>query len=253
MQGVMFESFGFIGEGLFVQYFLFKVFCVYDFYFSVLMMLVMFKFSILVQFLLIVYVEYQSECFKYIVGVVMLVLVLVWCMLFGESECYCMLVLVGLLYDVGEFYIDLVYMCLGMLLGLLEWWYVVLYFVVGECVLCFMFGVGKEIVSVVLYYYEWLDGFGYLCGVQGVVLFVNGQILGVVEWLMVFIEISMMLMMCVSVVIKFIFGEFSCELIEVIVVIVFDDILLVVLVVDFMLLELVILCVIGIVQMLECF
>lgn len=213
-QGVMPESFGPIGEGLFAQYPLLKALCAHDLYPGAPTTLATLKLSIPVQSLLTVYAEHQSERLKHTAGVAMLALALARRMLPGESERHRMLALAGLLHDVGELYIDPAYMRPGTPLGPPEWRHVASHPVVGERVLRHMPGAGKEVASAVLHHHERLDGFGYPRGVQGTALPVNGQILGAAEWLMALIETSMTPMTRASVATKLIPGEFSRELTE---------------------------------------
>lgn len=252
-QGVMPESFGPIGEGLFAQYPLLKVLCAHDLYPSAPTTLATLKLSNPVQSLLTVYAEYQSERLKHTAGVAMLALALARRMLPGESERHRMLALAGLLHDVGELYIDPAYMRPGTPLGPPEWRHVASHPVVGERVLRNMPGAGKEIASAVLHHHERLDGFGYPRGVQGAALPVNGQILGAAEWLMALIETSMTPMTRASVATKLIPGEFSRELTEAIATTALDDPSPAAPVADPMPLESAIPRVIGIAQTLERF
>lgn len=167
-----------------------------------------------VQSLLTVYGEHQGDRLKHTVGVAMIALALARQLLPGDIAHHRMLALAGLVHDVGELYIDPALLRRDVMLGPEEWKHIVLHPVVGHRVLSKMEGAGPVVANAVLMHHERLDGFGYPHGVGGDRLSLDGQILGVAEWLMALIESGVSPLERASVATKLMPGEFNSELLE---------------------------------------
>ncbi|TDP73168.1 HD-GYP domain-containing protein [Roseateles toxinivorans] len=172
------------------------------------------RLSLPVQSLLTVYSEYQGDRLRHTVGVSLIAMALARHLLPGQVDHQRMLALAGLVHDVGELYIDPVYLRREETLSPEGWKHIVLHPVVGHRVLHKMLGAGPAVAEAVLMHHERLDGFGYPYGIAAERLSLDGQILGVAEWLMALIESGLSPLERASVATKLIPGEFSSELLE---------------------------------------
>lgn len=101
----------------------------------------------------------------------------------GDIEQHRVLLLAGLLHDVGELYIDPALLQPDARLGPEQWKHIVTHPLVGERVLNGLDGVGKAVSNAVAQHHERLDGFGYPRGATGDKLLMAGQVLAAAEWL----------------------------------------------------------------------
>lgn len=174
------------------------------------------KLSLPVQSLLTVFTQYQGDRLKHSVGVAMLAVALGRRLVPGDIERHRQLALAGLLHDVGELYIDPALLQRDTRLLPEQWRHIASHPVIGDRVLRDMEGAGPAVASAVLLHHERLDGFGYPRGVGGAELTLDGQILGVAEWLMALTESGMTPLIRTRVATRIITGEFSDELVNIV-------------------------------------
>jgi len=166
------------------------------------------------QSLLTVYAQSQDERLDHAVGVAMLALSLARRLLPGEVERHRTLATAGLLHDVGELYIDPAYLHKGTRLRAEQWRHIVTHPLVGHRVLRDMTGAGREVADAVLLHHERLDGFGYPRGVRGDEMTLDGEILGVAEWLMAVVESDSTPLRRARMAAQLVPGEFSPAVLE---------------------------------------
>jgi HD-GYP domain-containing protein (c-di-GMP phosphodiesterase class II) len=89
----------------------------------------------------------------------------------------------GLFHDIGELYVNPLYLDGGARLGPSQWKHVVAHPVIGHRVLRDMVGAGRMVADAVLQHHERHDGFGYPKGLAGEALPMRGELLAAAEWL----------------------------------------------------------------------
>lgn len=144
--------------------------------------------SAAVRSLLTMYSGHQDDRMAHTVGVAMLALGLARRLLPGEIERQQSLAVAGLLHDVGELYIDPLFLRRDAPLQPDQWRHIAAHPLIGHHVLQDLDGAGKAVAQAVLQHHERLDGFGYPRGVAGTQLSLDGQIVGAAEWLMALAE-----------------------------------------------------------------
>jgi HD-GYP domain-containing protein (c-di-GMP phosphodiesterase class II) len=167
------------------------------------------------QSLLTIHAGSQPERLEHAVGVAMLALALARRLRPGDIESQRVLLLAGLMHDVGELYIDPAYLRKGTRLNAHEWRHIVTHPLVGHRVLRDMAGAGAAVAGAVLLHHERLDGFGYPRNVAGDLFALDGQILGAAEWLMALLESGLSPLTRAGMASRLIPGEFSAELLDV--------------------------------------
>lgn len=167
--------------------------------------------------LLTIYGEYRDGRYEHAIGVAMLSMALGRRMFPTEVDRHRLLTLAGLLHDVGELYVDPLYLSRNAPLDPVQWRSIVTHPVQGYRVLRGMDGINADVTQAVLMHHERLDGFGYPRGVQGDALPMNAQIVGAADWLMALIESGRTPLASASVATKLMPGEFDAELLQVIV------------------------------------
>lgn len=124
------------------------------------------------------------------------------------------MLMAGLVHDVGELYIDPALMQGGAKLTPAQWKHIVAHPIIGARVLKDMPGVNAKTVKAVLGHHERLDGFGYPLGLRGDELSAEAQVLGTSEMLMGLMEGGSHIAMRADVAMKLIPGEFNRALID---------------------------------------
>lgn len=125
-----------------------------------------------------------------------------------------LMLLAGLLHDVGEVYIDPAILAPGARLTPQQWKHVAAHPIVGARVLKDMPGAGAKVASAVLHHHERLDGFGYPGGLRGDALPLPGQVLAMAEMLMGLMEAGNHHAERAAVAVKLIPGEFNRALLD---------------------------------------
>ena len=172
--------------------------------------------SLPMQSLLTVYAKSRPDRLEHAVGVAMLALSLARRLLPGEIERHRVLVLAGLLHDVGELYIDPAHLQPGTRLDAVAWRHIAIHPLVGHRVLLDLPGAGPEVARAVLQHHERLDGFGYPQGVCGDAFSVDGEIVAAAEWLMALAEHETSPLARASMALRLVPGEFRPELLKLI-------------------------------------
>jgi HD-GYP domain-containing protein (c-di-GMP phosphodiesterase class II) len=164
--------------------------------------------------LLTVHALSQADRLEHAVGVAMVAMSLAHRLLPEEIERHRMLATAGLVHDIGELYIDPVYLRKETRLNAEQWRHIVAHPVVGHRVLREMAGAGYVVADAVLQHHERLDGFGYPQSVHGDAFTLNGQILAAAEWLMALAESGSSPLTRAGMAIRMIPGEFSPDLLQ---------------------------------------
>ena len=120
----------------------------------------------------------------------------------------------GLLHDVGELYIDPAILAAGSQLTPQQWKHVAAHPIVGSRVLKDMPGAGVKVAHAVLHHHERLDGFGYPGGLGAAGLPMPGQVLAMAEMLMGLMEAGQHHAERAGVAVKLIPGEFNRALLD---------------------------------------
>jgi hypothetical protein len=120
----------------------------------------------------------------------------------------------GLLHDVGELYIDPAILAAGAQLTPQQWKHVAAHPIVGSRVLKDMPGAGMKVANAVLHHHERLDGFGYPGGLRTDALPMPGQVLAMAEMLMGLMEAGANHAERAAVAVKLIPGEFNRALLD---------------------------------------
>ncbi|MEK8034449.1 HD domain-containing phosphohydrolase [Ideonella sp. DXS29W] len=121
----------------------------------------------------------------------------------------------GLLHDVGELYIDPAILSAGgAQLSPQQWKHVAAHPIVGSRVLKDMPGAGPKVAQAVLHHHERLDGFGYPAGLRADALPMAGQVLAMAEMLMGLLEAGQHHAERAEVAVKLIPGEFNRALLD---------------------------------------
>lgn len=139
--------------------------------------------SVPAQSLLTVYAGQTSDRLEHAVTVCLIAVGAGRRVLAGDIEQHRVLMLAGLLHDVGELYIDPALLKPDAKLASEQWKHIVTHPLVGERVLGGLDGVGKAVSTAVSQHHERLDGFGYPRGTGGEALAMAGQILAAAEWI----------------------------------------------------------------------
>lgn len=168
------------------------------------------------QSLMTVYGQSRPDRLDHAVGVAMLALSLARRLLPGEVDRHRMLVIAGLLHDVGELYIDPDHLKPGARLDDARWHHIAIHPLVGHRVLLEMAGAGPEVAGAVLLHHERMDGFGYPQGVGGEAFTANGEIVAAAEWLMALVENETSPLARASMAVRLVPGEFRSELLKLI-------------------------------------
>ena len=125
-----------------------------------------------------------------------------------------LMLLSGLLHDVGEVYIDPAILAAGAQLTPQQWKHVAAHPIVGSRVLRDMPGAGMKVANAVLHHHERLDGFGYPGGLRTDALPMPGQVLAMAEMLMGLMEAGQNHAERAAVAVKLIPGEFNRALLD---------------------------------------
>ncbi|HEX5685856.1 MAG TPA: HD domain-containing phosphohydrolase [Ideonella sp.] len=125
-----------------------------------------------------------------------------------------LMLLAGLLHDVGEVYIDPAILAPGARLTPQQWKHVAAHPIVGARVLKDMPGAGIKVANAVLHHHERLDGFGYPAGLRGDALPLPGQVLAMAEMLIGLLEAGSHNAERAAVAVKLIPGEFNRALLD---------------------------------------
>lgn len=173
-----------VAAGLLEQHALLRALCADDRARQVPESLASLRLSTPLRSLLSVYAESQPDRLHHGVGAAMLALALARRLRPGEIDRHRALAVAGLLHDVGELYIDPVYLQRETKLGPEQWRHIAAHPVAGHRVLGGMAGAGRVVADAVLLHHERLDGFGYPRGVADAQFTLDGQIVAIAEWLM---------------------------------------------------------------------
>jgi len=160
--------------------------------------------------LLSVYASSEGRL-NHAVGVGMLALSLARKLVPGDIDRHRLLATAGLVHDVGELYLDPVFLKKGTRLDPEKWRHIVTHPLVGHLVLKGMQGVSPVVADAVLLHHERLDGFGYPRGVIGDAFTLDGQIVAAAEWLMALIESDSSPLTKARMADRLVPGEFSPE------------------------------------------
>jgi hypothetical protein len=125
-----------------------------------------------------------------------------------------LMLLSGLLHDVGEVYIDPAILAAGAQLTPQQWKHVAAHPIIGSRVLRDMPGAGVKVANAVLHHHERLDGFGYPGGLRTDALPMPGQVLAMAEMLMGLMEAGQNHAERAAVAVKLIPGEFNRALLD---------------------------------------
>ncbi|WP_374675085.1 HD domain-containing phosphohydrolase [Ideonella sp.] len=167
-----------------------------------------------VRSLLTVYARSRPGRLEHAVGVAMLALSLGRRLAPGEFDRHRDLALAGLLHDVGELYLDPAHLAAGGALPPDHWRQIVSHPLIGHRVLRHMDGAGPVVARSVLQHHERLDGLGYPQGLAGADLPLDGQVLGVAEWLMGLLSGGISPLLRAKLASCVVPGEFSTELLQ---------------------------------------
>lgn len=138
--------------------------------------------SVPAQSLLSVHAGQTSDRLDHVVTVCLIAVGVGRRVLAGDIDRHRVLMLAGLLHDVGELYLDPALLTADAKLGPEQWKHIVTHPLVGERVLSGLDGVGRPVSTAVAQHHERLDGFGYPRGTAGEALAMTGQILAAAEW-----------------------------------------------------------------------
>ncbi|AKJ27209.1 HD-GYP domain-containing protein [Caldimonas brevitalea] len=130
----------------------------------------------------------------------------------GSGDGQQVLMVAGLLHDVGELYIDPAILNARSRLTAEQWKHIAAHPIVAAHLLRDMPGAGPQVAEAVLCHHERLDGFGYPQGLRGTQLPLSGQVLALAEMLMGLIESGRSPAERASVAVKLIPGEFNRHL-----------------------------------------
>lgn len=125
-----------------------------------------------------------------------------------------MVMLAGLVHDVGELYIDPALMKPGQRLTPQQWKHIASHPIVGARVLKDMPGGGAQVALAVLHHHERLDGFGYPQGLAAEALPLPGQVLAVAEMLMGLMEVGAHHAERAAMAMRLVPGEFNRRLLD---------------------------------------
>ena len=214
--GVVAEQFESIGDALLDKHTLLQALCTTEHARHAPASVAAASLSLPMQSLLTVYAKSRPDRLEHAVGVAMLALSLARRLLPGEIERHRVLVLAGLLHDVGELYIDPANLQPGTRLDAVAWRHIAIHPLVGHRVLLDMPGAGPEVARAVLQHHERLDGFGYPQGVGGDAFSVDGEIVAAAEWLMALAEHEKSPLARASMALRLVPGEFRPELLKLI-------------------------------------
>lgn len=212
--GVVPACFGPIADELLAQHALLASLCDSGRALAVPASLTQLPLALPVQSLLTVYCDYQGDRLRHTVGVAMLALALGRRLFPGDIDRHRRLALAGLVHDVGELYIDPAHLKRGTRLQPEQWRHIVSHPVIGHRVLKDMEGAGPQVAQAVLLHHERLNGFGYPRGIGGAAVQLDGQVLGVAEWLMALIESGLTPLARASVACRLIPGDFAGAIVE---------------------------------------
>ncbi|MCX2861546.1 HD domain-containing protein [Paucibacter sp. PLA-PC-4] len=166
------------------------------------------------QSLLSVYADCGADRLRHAVGVALMARALARRLLGGDIEAQRRLALAGLVHDVGDLYIDPIYLRSDTPLQAEQWKHIVTHPLVGQRVLHRMDGAGPALAELVLSHHERLDGFGYPRGLAGEQFGIEAQVLAAAEWLMGLLESGSSIVAHASVATRLIPGEFGPALLE---------------------------------------
>lgn len=168
------------------------------------------------QTLMTVYAEHQPGKAEHAVCVTLLALCIAQRMLPGDDEVLQVLMAAGLAHDVGELYIDPVYLQKDAELGPKEWRHIAAHPVIAYGLLKDLTGVAQPASEMILSHHERLDGFGYPQGRRAGDISDGAQILAVAEMLGGMLERGGDVLKQADVAVKLIHGEFSRPVIDVV-------------------------------------
>jgi HD-GYP domain-containing protein (c-di-GMP phosphodiesterase class II) len=165
-----------------------------------------------VRSLLNVYASSRPDRLPHAVGVALIAMGLARRVRPGDPGYHQMLGLAGLLHDVGELYIDPRHFDRDTPLDSERWRQIISHPLLGFRVLTGMAGAGPSVAQAVLLHHERLNGHGYPRSVMGTQLVMDGQIVGIAEWLMALVNSGLTPISRASVSAKLMPGEFHPEL-----------------------------------------
>lgn len=169
-----------------------------------------------VMALLSIYAHQQEDRLPHAVGVAILALGLARKLIPDDIEQHRLIVIAGLLHDVGELYIDPEFLRRDQPLDAEKWRHIASHPLIGHRVLSTLPGAGPVVADAVLQHHERLDGFGYPRAASGKQCHLGGQVLAAAEWLIALIESGASPTTRASVAAKLIPGEFSPQVVTMI-------------------------------------
>jgi HD-GYP domain-containing protein (c-di-GMP phosphodiesterase class II) len=167
-----------------------------------------------VRSLISVYSSSRPDRLRHAVGVAMIAMGLARRLRPGDPGYQQTLGLAGMLHDIGELYIDPQHFESDTELESERWRQIITHPLLGFRVLKDMAGAGPPVAHAVLLHHERLNGHGYPRSVMGAQLTLDGQIVGVAEWLMALVDSGLTPISRASVSAKLMPGEFLPELLE---------------------------------------
>ena len=164
--------------------------------------------------LLSVYAAQGPNKLEHAVGVSLLAASMVHDLPEGSGKGLQLLMLAGLMHDVGELYIDPVILQASGRLTAEQWKHIAAHPIIAAHVLRDMSGAGLKVAEAVRCHHERLDGFGYPLGLRDTSLPIAGQVLALAEALMGLIESGPSAGERAAIAVKLIPGEFNRRLLD---------------------------------------
>jgi len=166
------------------------------------------------QTLLTVYTEHQAGKLAHAVSVCMLTLNLAQRMLPGDTDALDVLLVAALSHDVGELYIDPIYLQSQASLGPKAWRHIAAHPVIAHGLLKELNGLARPASALILDHHERLDGFGYPHGRRAGEVSEQAQTLAVAEMLAGMLDKGGGMLQQADIAVKLIHGEFSRPMID---------------------------------------
>ena len=168
------------------------------------------------QTLMTVYNEHRAGKIDHAMCVALIAMSLLHRLPGHDNHALAVMLVAGMAHDVGELYINPVYLESGRHLSTQEWRHVVTHPVVAHDLLKDLSGLSPEAALLIADHHERLDGFGYPVGPKQPPPSVSAQILGVAEMLAGLLDKGNSFLQHASVATKLIHGEFSRPVIDVV-------------------------------------
>jgi hypothetical protein len=207
--GVTPAQIGALAEQLLDEHALLRALCTDDRALPLPQSLPRLKLTPALQSLLNLYAQRQPDRLAHAVGVALIAKGLARRLIPGDVDLHRRVGLAGLLHDVGELYLDPVFLRRDTPLQAEQWRQIVSHPVIGHRVLRDIDGGGAELAELLRSHHERLDGFGYPRGLQGEQFGAPAQALAVGEWLFGLIEQGGSVGIHASIATKLIPGEFG--------------------------------------------